>query len=237
MYWQSPLPLCEKVVTNQTTIHRNRERSRQHMRLAIIGTGRMAQRLGLGWSHAGHSISFGSRTPDEKQGLADQVKGTQVVDQSAALESARTVVLCLPDHTTANFAHQYAETLRQRLVIDISHPVELTRTDGLARAEVIAQIIGPGARVVAAFQSNFAETLLEPVELTTALLRDVYYAGDNPDDKQIVALLIEDLGLRPVDCGPLKNTRVLEGMTTLLWELDRRYGAGHHQSGWKFVNS
>lgn len=196
----------------------------------------MAQRLGLGWSQAGHHIVFGSRTPEGKQRLAEQVKGAQVVDQATALESARTVVLCLPYHATVSFAQSYAGTLRQRLVIDTSYPAELTDFQVLASAEIAAHTIGPGARMVAAFQGNFAETLLTPVELATAPLRDVHYVGDNPDDKQIVALLIEDLGLRPVDCGPLKHARVLEGMALLLRELDRRYGAGQHQSGWKFVN-
>jgi predicted dinucleotide-binding enzyme len=204
------------------------------MNLAIIGTGKMAQQLGLGWSRVGHHIAFGSRTPDEHQWLADQVKGISVVDPAAAIESARTVVLCLPYHAMASFAHSQAAALRQRLVIDPSNPLDLAPTNGLAGAEVTANAIGPGARVVAAFKGNFAATLLEPVELATELVRDVHYAGDNPDDKQIVALLIEDLGFRPVDCGPLKNARVLDNMVPLLLELDRRYG-GQHKSAWKFV--
>lgn len=206
------------------------------MKVAIIGTGLMAQHLGRGWSRVGHTIAFGSRTPAGKQWLAEQVKGASVVDQATAIESARTVVICLPYHATASFAQNHAEQLCHRLVIDSSNPFDLLPDNRLAGAEITANAIGPDARVVAAFKGNFAETLLEPIDRVTDLLRDVHYAGDNPDDKQIVALLIEDLGFRPVDCGPLKNARLLDGMVPLLLELDRRYGAGQRKSGWKFVS-
>jgi predicted dinucleotide-binding enzyme len=77
--------------------------------------------------------------------------------------------------------------------------------EGLGDAQV-------GARVAAAFKTNFWQTLLEPVDPETGLVRDVYYVGDSDDDKAVVAQLIQDMGFVPVDCGPLRNARVLDGM-------------------------
>ena len=56
------------------------------MRLAILGTGNVAQTLARRWSAAGHEITFGSRDPASKVGLdalvtssATAVAGTDVV--------------------------------------------------------------------------------------------------------------------------------------------------------------
>ncbi|MDA0232484.1 MAG: NAD(P)-binding domain-containing protein, partial [Chloroflexi bacterium] len=36
------------------------------MRIAILGTGRMATGLGRGWLNADHFVAFGSRRPETK---------------------------------------------------------------------------------------------------------------------------------------------------------------------------
>jgi hypothetical protein len=205
------------------------------MQIAIIGTGRMARQLGLGWSHAGHTIIFGSREPHKHVTLAAQTKNSAVVDPTVALAQGDIVVLAIPYPAVAPFAKAYAHRLRGKLVIDISNPFDHLPDNRIAGAEITEQAIGPGARVVAAFKDNFAGTLLEPQAVEQPVVRDVHFAGDNPDDKQIVTLLVEDLGFRPVDCGPLKNARVLDVMVPLMLELDRRYGGGQGRSSWKFV--
>lgn len=205
------------------------------MQIAIIGTGRMAQRLGLGWDAVGHTLIFGSRAPSQREFLTKKIRTALLTDPATAVASARTVVLCLPYPEVAPFARRHATQLQNKLVIDISNPFDHLSDNRLAGAEITAQAIGPGARVVAAFKSNFWETLTEPVEPSSGLVRNVYLAGDSVDDKQIVALLVEDLGFRPVDCGPLHNARLLDGMVPLLIELDRRYSGGQHKAAWHLL--
>lgn len=205
------------------------------MEIAIIGTGRMARHLGIGWARAGHQIIFGSRDPQSKAALVQEVGDARVTEPAAALAAAPVVVLAIPFVAVVPFVQTFAETLRSRLVIDITNPFEHLPDNRIAGAELTAQAIGPSARVVAAFKDNFWQTLLEPDDRTFQIVRDVHYVGDNVDDKQIVALLIEALGFRPVDCGPLHNARVLDGMVPLMLELDRRYAGGKGRSSWKFL--
>lgn len=205
------------------------------MEIAIIGTGRMARQLGIGWAKAGHRIIFGSRNPQGKDALSQEVGNASVVEPAAAIVAAPVVVLAIPYTAVAPFVQQHAELLRGRLVIDISNPFEHLPDNHIAGAELTAQAIGPGARVVTAFKDNFWQTLLEPDDHLFSIVRDVHYTGDEVDDKQIVTLLIEALGFRPVDCGPLRNARVLDVMVPLMLELDRRYGGGKRKSSWKFL--
>ncbi len=202
-------------------------------RIAIIGTGRMATGLGTGWARAGHSVAFGSRDPDARPDIGARIPGARVVGYAEALDSAEVVVITLPFTAVEGFARERAAALRDKLVIDISNPFGNLPDNRISGAEITAAAIGPGARVVAAFKGNFAETLLEPAH-ATGVPRDVHYAGDREEDKRIVRGLIEDLHFIAVDCGPLKNARVLDVLVPLIVELDARYGGGR-KSSWKFL--
>ncbi len=205
------------------------------MQIGIIGTGRMARHLALGWLKAGHVIQFGSRQPDSKADILNQVPGATVMLNEVALKAAEVVVIALPFSAVKPFAEQYARLLRNKLVIDISNPFHHLPDNRVSGPEITVQAIGEGARVVAAFKANFWQILLEPVDPKTGVVRDVHYAGDGEHDKAIVARLIRDLGFRPVDCGGLRNARILDGMAPLMVELDRRYGNGEHRRSWKLL--
>jgi len=205
------------------------------MHIGIIGTGRMARFLAQGWLQANHSIQFGSRQPQSKADVLNAVPEATVTTIEETLETAEVVVIGIPFVAVKPFAQQYASKLQNKLVIDISNPFEHLPDNHISGPEITAQAIGPGARVVAAFKANFWETLLEPVDPHVQTVRDVFYAGDDVADKEIVAQLIKDLGFRPVDCGPLLNARVLDGMVPLIIELDRRYADGVHQLSWKLL--
>jgi hypothetical protein len=153
----------------------------------------------------------------------------------AALKAAEVVVIALPFTAVKPFAEQHAGVLRHKLVIDISNPFENLPDNRTSGPEITAQAIGEGARVVAAFKTNFWQTLLEPADPQTGLVRDVYYVGDGDGDKAVVAQLIRDLGFQPVDCGSLRNARILDGMVPLIVELDRTYGRGNRRLSWKLL--
>ncbi len=192
----------------------------------------MAQHLALGWLKAGHTVQLGSRQPETK---ADILPGATVTTNEAALKAADVVVIALRFIAVKPFAEQYAGLLRNKLVIDISNPFEHLPDNRLSGAEITAQAIGDGARVVAAFKANLWQTLLEPVDPKTGIVRDVHHAGDNDDDKAVVARLIADLGFQPVDCGALRNARVLDAMAPLLVELDKSYGSNDRHLSWKVL--
>jgi predicted dinucleotide-binding enzyme len=205
------------------------------MRISIIGTGRMARHLAPGWLKAGHVVQFGSRQPDSKADILHQIPGAALMSNVAALKAVEVVVIALPFTAVRPFAEEYAGLLRHKLVLDISNPFDNLPDNRISGPEITAQAIGEGARVVAAFKTNFWQILHEPVDPKTGLVRDVYYVGDSDDDKAVVAQLIQDLGFLPVDCGPLGNARILDGMVPLIVELDRRYANGERRFSWKLL--
>jgi len=205
------------------------------MQIGIIGTGSMALNLAKGWLQAGHVIQLGSRQPQTKTSLLSAAPGVDIASISETVATAEVVVLAIPYTAVEPLVQQRAGQLTNKLVIDISNPFAHLPDNRISGPEITARAIGPQARVVAAFKANFWETLLEPVAPGSHTVRDVHYVGDNDDDKAIVAQLIADLGFQPVDCGPLRNARVLDGMVPLLLELDRRYAGSAHRLSWKLL--
>ena len=97
-------------------------------------------------------------------------------------------------------------------------------------AAMQAQALLPGSRVVAAFQTVSAHSLLEPA---TAIEGDVVTCADDEEAKALVMSLVERISaLRAVDGGALANSRYVEGITALLININRLYKA---RSGIKIV--
>ncbi len=81
-------------------------------------------------------------------------------------------------------------------------------------------MLGPGAKVVAALHQIAAHDL---AALDRPIEADGLYAGDDAAAKERVAELIRALGARPVDAGPLRNAPILECITPLLIEINKRH--------------
>ena len=112
-------------------------------------------------------------------------------------------------------------------MVNISNPVDFATFDslvvpsGTSAAEQIAAA-APGARVVKAFNTTFAGNLVAG-EAGGAPL-DVFIAGDDAGAKQAVADLAASGGLRPIDAGPLRRARELEGFQFLHMALQQTLG-------------
>ncbi len=207
------------------------------MRIAILGTGRMATGLGKGWLNAGHFVAFGSRRPETKAAYQTEIGAdSRVYGFEGAITAGEVVVIAVPYAEAEPTAAKYADLLRDKIVVDITNPFASQPTDGRAGAELTASAIGDGARVVAAFKGNFSTTLLDPVD-HTGEPRDVLFAGDDAEAKGVVAGLIGDLGFKPVDCGPLHAAVMLDLSVPMLIEMDGRLNGGQHNSSFRFSYS
>jgi NADPH-dependent F420 reductase len=86
-----------------------------------------------------------------------------------------------------------------------------------------AQHDAPGARVVSAFHeirvSRFAK-------LDREIDSDSIITGDDEAAKEAVMTLCRDAGVRPVDGGPLQNSRYVEAFVAVLVTINFRYKAG-----------
>ena|SRR5215216_5153985 len=194
------------------------------MNITIIGPGNMGRAIGTRAAAAGHSITFVGDKPENAEKAAKDVRasaknGAQV--STANLENVElgdVVVLALWYGTNKDVAKQLGDKLAGKVVVDIANPLNSTY-DGLATspnsssAEEVAKAAASGAKVVKAFNTNYASTLLAG-EVNGQPL-DVFIAGDDADAKNKVAELVKDAGMRPVDTGPLSRARQIEGMQLL----------------------
>jgi len=202
------------------------------MQITIIGAGNMARGIAIRALAGGHTVRIIDRAPDEAARLAAGLQeNAAAADVQAAgatgIGGADIVVLALPYQAARQAAAQYAAALSGKTLVDISNPVDVSTFDslvvapGTSAAEQIAAA-APAARVVKALNTTFAGTLIAGQADGAPL--DVFIAGDHATAKQAVTDLATSGGLCPIDAGPLKRTRELEGFQLLHMTLQQTLG-------------
>jgi NADPH-dependent F420 reductase len=191
------------------------------MNVTIIGAGNMGRAIGTRLAAAGHSITYLDHHTENSQAAVEQVrksaaKGADVV--ASGMEDQNlgdVVILALWYSTNIEVARQLGKRLAGKVVVDIANPVNssysglVTPADS-SSAQELAQAVDSSARVVKAFNTTYAGTLLEGEVAGQPL--DVFIAGDDEAAKKTVSQLVKDAGMRPVDAGPLERARALEAM-------------------------
>ena len=204
-------------------------------RIAILGTGKMALALGKPLMSAGHFIAYGSRQPETKNEF-HEAAGTEsrIWGYQAAIDAGEIVIITLPYKEVAATARKFAESLRGKIVIDITNPFDAQPNNGQSGAQVTATAIGEGARVIAAFKTNFAATFEQPAD-STSKPREVHYAGDDEEAMAVVEILINEIGFEPINCGTLAQAVALDHMVPLMIRLDASEHASSHKSSWRIT--
>ena len=183
------------------------------MKITIIGAGNMGRGVGTRAVAGGHQVEIVDRDPAEAEKLASELGGAARAGEVGAPVDGEVVVLALYYPGIKDAAREYADRLGGKVVVDISNPVDAETWDRLATpagtssAEEVAEIV-PGSRVVKAFNTTFASTLVAG-EVSGQQL-DVLIAGDDDTAKEKVAQLVSDGGLRAIDVGPLARAQQLE---------------------------
>ncbi|MDX1499201.1 MAG: NAD(P)-binding domain-containing protein [Woeseiaceae bacterium] len=185
--------------------------------IAIIGTDEVASALGPEFAAQGHTVVYGSRSPDRDQVrelVARTGPNASATLQSRAATDADIVVLAVPWDVVEAVVANLGD-LAGKIVIDPTNPRTVLE-DGLrwypreeSNAELI-QRLAPRAHVVKAFNTMSAETMIEPE--TSGGPVSVPLVGNDPVAKQKVAGLIAGMGLEPIDLGPVRYARIVEGM-------------------------
>ena len=185
------------------------------MKIGIIGSGNMGRSLGILWAEQGHQVYFGSRTKEKGEAVADLAgNSTQGGTNDEAAAFAEVLLYTIrgvnPGEVISNI-----EILSGKVLIDCNN---FEIPEGFAYpsieqslAEKLASEV-PKAKVVKAFNTMAQEVF----ELAPTPLKDYnvscFVAGDDEEARNIVMKIAEDIGFNPVDCGGLRNARLLEGM-------------------------
>ncbi len=212
--------------------------------LAVLGgTGREGPGLALRWARAGHRVLIGSRWAEKAArvaaGLNARLGANLIVGMTntEAADRCEVAVLTVPYTAQNAMLASLKPHLQGKVLICVTvamQPPHITcvhtPSEGSASEQAQA-IVGPGVAVVAAFQNISAHHLATP---DSPIPCDVLVCGDRRAAKAVAIHLAEDLGTRGLDAGPLINARAVEGLTSILIGINRRYkvkGAGVRITG------
>jgi 8-hydroxy-5-deazaflavin:NADPH oxidoreductase len=176
----------------------------------------------------GHAVTLLGTEEAKAQQAAAELSGDVRTGTVGDALQGDVVVLAVWYHALDDVVRRYADQLEGKVVVDISNPVDpqsfqpLTVEAGSAAQELAQK--ATGARVVKAFNTTFAGTLVAGGAAGQPL--DVFIASDDEDAKATVRQLVEDGGQRAVDAGPLALARQLEAVGYLHMAVQQGLGTG-----------
>lgn len=209
--------------------------------IAILGgTGKEGKGLAYRWTKAGYDVIIGSRNEEKAlnavKDLAKEygVKAKGLSNDKAALE-ADIVVITVPFSAHKLMCESIKDAVKGKIVIDVTVPLvppKVTKVqmppEGSAAQEA-QKIFGSETPVVAAFQNISHEHLAGEGEINC----DVLVTGTGKINREIVIKLVKEAGLNAWDAGPIENSVVVEGMTSILIGLNKKHGI--HDAGIKIT--
>ncbi len=187
--------------------------------MAVIGTGDMGNSLGPKLAEIGYQIIYGSRDPT-RESVQDLVErtgaGASATTQKEAAQAADIVLLAVPWPPMEQVA-QNLGNLDGKIVIDVSFPFRQAE-DGYPESMVetssteMIQGWNPGAKVVR-WSLPTAQYIDEPLGLGQRPVN--FIAADDREAKEKVAMMAAQIGQDPIDAGPLRYSREIEGLVHL----------------------
>lgn len=192
------------------------------MKIAILGFGNVGKQLANLFSKAGHEIIIGLRSSSNQE----LTYSTATFKEAA--EMADVVTLAIPFAYCADVLPELSDLIKGKIVIDCTNPLNDDWSPKLlgqenSGSEEISRLL-PGAYVVKAFNTIFADVMDRPVMNGQAIT--AFIAGDSDAAKQKVIALARDIGYAPVDTGPLYTARYLESMAHLNIQIAVGQGGG-----------
>jgi NADPH-dependent F420 reductase len=207
------------------------------MDVTIIGAGNMGRGIGTRLVAGGNNVKVLDTDPEQARQLAEELEAG-AADGGAAEGGAAgdpisgdVVVLAIWYEPARAAIEQYGDQLDGKVVVDITNPVDVESFDGLvtppdsSAAEELAKLAPAGAKLVKAFNTTFAGTLVAGQVADQPL--DVLVAGDDDQAKATVVELAKAGGLNAIDAGPLKRARELEALGFLHMTLQDGLGTGY----------
>jgi 8-hydroxy-5-deazaflavin:NADPH oxidoreductase len=209
--------------------------------IAIIGgTGKEGKGLAFRWAKAGHQVIIGSRNEEKAQCAAKEVKEyfkskeISVYEISGksnkdALEHCDLAALTVPYEYHSVILQEMKPYLQGKYLLDATVPlvppkISIVQIPPNGSAAMQAQtILGEGVKVISAFQNISFELLLSENKVDC----DVLVCGVDIEARELGLQLVRDAGLIGWDAGPLENSIVQEGLTSILIRINKKFGVTH----------
>lgn len=205
--------------------------------IAVLGgTGKEGKGLAYRWAKAGYRVFIGSRTPEKAETAAkelmDMLGGDALIegmDNLTAAQKADIVALTVPYAAHKSTLESVKDALKGKILIDVTVPLVPPKVATVqmppagSAAQEAKQILGEGVEVCAAFQNISHEHLLTDDEVEC----DVLVTGTSKEARAETLKLVEAAGLKGWDAGPIENSVVVEGLTSVLIGINKKYGSTH----------
>lgn len=205
--------------------------------IAVLGgTGKEGKGLAYRWSKAGYRVIIGSRSPEKAIAAAagiiqllDGASSTVGMSNLEAAQQANIVVLTVPYAAHRETLESVKDALKGKILIDVTVPLippKLTKVHVPAAgsaAQEAQQILGEGVEIAAAFQSISHEYLLQDRDVEC----DVLVTGTSKETRAEALKLVAAADLTGWDAGPIENSIVIEGLTSVLININKQYGSTH----------
>jgi hypothetical protein len=201
----------------------------------VSGTGPAGFGLAARFARAGDEVVIGSRAIERAEEARDRVLEyvpDAVVfaeDNATAVSAGEVVFLTMPPRAQRDSVEALAPSLAGKVVVSMANP--LTVEEGRVTtwfppagslAEEVQQLV-PTARVVGAFHEIHVRRF---AKLDRRIDSDTIVTGDDDLARAAVMRLARHVdGVRPLDGGPLSNSRFVEGFVAVLITMNFRYKA------------
>lgn len=194
------------------------------MKVAIVGgTGAFGRALAKRLAEIGRDEVFvGSRDSERAQSTAQEL-GVEGGRNQDVVRDVDLVILAVKSNATLETAKELAEAIGTTPLLCVASDLRFTddgvlpgRHQGSLAEEVERLVRGP---VVSGFQSFAAANVVQGDP------GDALICGASSDAKALALELAEHLGARGIDAGPLANSRALEGMTSVILNVNKKYKA------------
>ena len=205
--------------------------------IAVLGgTGKEGKGLAYRWAKAGYHVHIGSRSPEKAEVTAKELLGllegeAYVAGMSNidAAQKANIIAITVPYAAHRETLESVKDVMQGKLLIDATVPLVPPKVATVqmpaagSAAQEAYEILGEGTQVSAAFQNISHELLLDD----DAIDCDVLVTGTSKEARAETLKLVEAAGLTGWDAGPLENSVVLEGLTSVLIGINKKYGTTH----------
>ena len=198
------------------------------------GTGKEGKGLAYRWAKVGYHVHIGSRSPEKAEVTAREllgllegeayVEGTSNID---AAHKANIIAITVPYAAHRETLESVKDVMQGKLLIDVTVPLVPPKVATVqmpaagSAAQEASEILGKGVQVTAAFQNISHELLLSDDTVDC----DVLVTGTTKEARAETLKLVEAAGLTGWDAGPLENSVVIEGLTSVLIGINKKYGS------------
>jgi NADPH-dependent F420 reductase len=212
--------------------------------IAVLGgTGKEGRGLAYRWAKAGYRVIIGSRTPEKALAAAEELNHSKAlkvkIEGSSNHEAAKQgdlVVLTVPYSAHRDTLETIKSFIAGKILVDVTVPLKPPQVTKVqmppagSAAQEAAELLGENVQVTSAFQNISHQHLLsdEPIDC------DVLVTGTSKEARAETLMLVEAAGLTGWDAGPIENSMVVEGLTSILIGINKKHtgsGAGIRITG------